>query len=356
MPCLGLCLGLQAMTIEFARNVLGLTDANSTEFDPTTQHPVIDLMHDQRDVTDKGGTMRLGAYYAVLEPGTKVARGLRRAGGQRAPPPPLRVQLELPGPLRGGRVRVLRDVARPAPRRVHRAAPTTRTGSAPRPTPSSRAGPTARTRCSGISSAPPSSCAPSAARRCLPAPPIDRRRADRADMSDGFRRVAERDVHQGHVWQVVVAEFEGPDGQRFAARHRALARRGRRRAAGVRRRGQRRRWCCVRAVPPAVRARSSSRSRPGCATSTASRPRRPPARAGRGGRAGAGRLDLLDRVLPVAGHDRLGDAPSTWPPSCTPVERAAARTGGGALDARPPAARGRPGDDRRRSRSSTPRR
>ena len=73
VPCLGLCLGLQCMTIEFARNVLGLTDANSTEFDPTTQHPVIDLMHDQRDVTDKGGTMRLGAYYAVLEAGTKVA-------------------------------------------------------------------------------------------------------------------------------------------------------------------------------------------------------------------------------------------------------------------------------------------
>jgi CTP synthase len=72
VPCLGLCLGLQTMTIEFARNVLGLPDANSTEFDPTTQHPVIDLMNDQRDVTDKGGTMRLGAYYAVLEPGTKV--------------------------------------------------------------------------------------------------------------------------------------------------------------------------------------------------------------------------------------------------------------------------------------------
>jgi len=73
VPCLGLCLGLQCMTIEFARNVLGYADANSTEFDPTTQHPVIDLMHDQRDVTDKGGTMRLGAYYAVLQAGTKVA-------------------------------------------------------------------------------------------------------------------------------------------------------------------------------------------------------------------------------------------------------------------------------------------
>jgi len=74
LPCLGLCLGLHAMTVEFARNVAGLADANSTEFEPTTRHPVIDLMHDQREVTDKGGTMRLGAYYAVLEPETKVAR------------------------------------------------------------------------------------------------------------------------------------------------------------------------------------------------------------------------------------------------------------------------------------------
>ena len=73
VPCLGLCLGMQVMTIEYARNVLGLANANSTEFDPATAHPVIDLMHDQRDVSDKGGTMRLGAYYAVLTPGSKVA-------------------------------------------------------------------------------------------------------------------------------------------------------------------------------------------------------------------------------------------------------------------------------------------
>ncbi len=73
IPCLGLCLGMQVMTIEFARHVLGLVDANSTEFDPTSQHPVIDLMLDQRDITDKGGTMRLGAYYAVLQQGSKVA-------------------------------------------------------------------------------------------------------------------------------------------------------------------------------------------------------------------------------------------------------------------------------------------
>lgn len=73
VPCLGLCLGMQVMTIEYARNVLGLVNANSTEFDPATVDPVIDLMHDQRDVSDKGGTMRLGAYYAVLTPGSKVA-------------------------------------------------------------------------------------------------------------------------------------------------------------------------------------------------------------------------------------------------------------------------------------------
>ena len=73
IPCMGLCLGMQVMTVEFARNVLGLTGANSTEFDPTTPHPVIDLMDSQRDVTNKGGTMRLGAYIAQLEPGSKVA-------------------------------------------------------------------------------------------------------------------------------------------------------------------------------------------------------------------------------------------------------------------------------------------
>ena len=73
IPCLGLCLGLQAMTIDFARNVIGLSGANSTEFDPTTPHPVIDLMLEQRGIDDKGGTMRLGAYYAVLAAGSQVA-------------------------------------------------------------------------------------------------------------------------------------------------------------------------------------------------------------------------------------------------------------------------------------------
>lgn len=73
IPCLGICLGMQVMTIEYARHVLGLNGANSTEFDPSTSSPVIDLMVDQREVSNKGGTMRLGAYYAVLRPGSKIA-------------------------------------------------------------------------------------------------------------------------------------------------------------------------------------------------------------------------------------------------------------------------------------------
>jgi CTP synthase len=73
VPYLGLCLGLQCGVIEFARDVLGQRDANSTEFDLFTQAPVIDYMPDQRDMEEKGGTMRLGLYPARLMPGTKVA-------------------------------------------------------------------------------------------------------------------------------------------------------------------------------------------------------------------------------------------------------------------------------------------
>ncbi len=77
VPTLGLCLGLQCMVIEAARSLAGLEEANSTEFDERTPHPVIATMADQRDVVagerDMGGTMRLGAYPAVLGPGTVVA-------------------------------------------------------------------------------------------------------------------------------------------------------------------------------------------------------------------------------------------------------------------------------------------
>jgi CTP synthase len=73
VPYLGLCLGLQCGVIEIARDVAGASGANSTEFDLFTDHPVIDFMPDQRELEDKGGTMRLGLYPAKLTPGSKAA-------------------------------------------------------------------------------------------------------------------------------------------------------------------------------------------------------------------------------------------------------------------------------------------
>jgi CTP synthase len=72
IPFIGLCLGLQCAVIEFARNVCGLDGANSSEFDPTTPHPVIDLMIDQQDVSNKGGTMRLGLWVCKIAEDTKA--------------------------------------------------------------------------------------------------------------------------------------------------------------------------------------------------------------------------------------------------------------------------------------------
>ena len=72
VPFLGLCLGMQCAVIEFARHVCGMTDANSSEIAPDCAYPVIDLMADQEDITDKGGTMRLGLYPCKLAAGTKA--------------------------------------------------------------------------------------------------------------------------------------------------------------------------------------------------------------------------------------------------------------------------------------------
>ncbi len=74
VPYLGLCLGMQVMVIELAREVYESDEPNSTEFNPTTPHPVIDLMPDQRDIADLGGTMRLGSYPCCLIPGTVAAQ------------------------------------------------------------------------------------------------------------------------------------------------------------------------------------------------------------------------------------------------------------------------------------------
>ena len=74
VPYLGLCLGMQVMCIEFARFLLGTSDANSTEFNKDTSNPVIDLMPNQRNISEMGGTMRLGVYPCMLIPGTRAAK------------------------------------------------------------------------------------------------------------------------------------------------------------------------------------------------------------------------------------------------------------------------------------------
>ena len=73
VPVFGICLGMQMMVIEFARNVLKYSDANSAEMDANTPHNVIDLMEEQKSVTNMGGTMRLGAYDCALREGSRVA-------------------------------------------------------------------------------------------------------------------------------------------------------------------------------------------------------------------------------------------------------------------------------------------
>ncbi|MCM1365560.1 MAG: CTP synthase [Faecalibacterium sp.] len=72
LPYFGICLGMQIAIIEFSRHVLGFEDANSSEIDPETTHPVVDLMNEQKDVANMGGTMRLGQYPCVLKDGTKA--------------------------------------------------------------------------------------------------------------------------------------------------------------------------------------------------------------------------------------------------------------------------------------------
>ncbi len=121
VPFLGLCLGMHCGVIEFARDVCGLEDANSSEFEPRTLHPVIDLMDDQRDVVDLGGTMRLGLYPARLRPGSVVQEAYGEELHLRAAPAPLRAEQPVPGPARGGGDGVERRVARRAAGRVRRA-------------------------------------------------------------------------------------------------------------------------------------------------------------------------------------------------------------------------------------------
>ena len=85
IPTFGICLGMQMMVIEFARNVLGYKDANSAEMDPDTPHNVIDMMEEQKSITEMGGTMRLGAYECELVPGSKAAEAYTAANSHLSP-------------------------------------------------------------------------------------------------------------------------------------------------------------------------------------------------------------------------------------------------------------------------------
>ena len=178
------------MTIDFARNVLGLAGANSTEFDPSTPHPVIDLMDAQRDVTDMGGTMRLGAYVARCAGVRRWPPGLRHHGRLRAPPPPLRVQPTLPGRFEEPGCGVLGHVARRPAGRVHRARRPPVLGRHPGPPrvqePPEPAAPLFRS-----SSAPPLERAEGRTRTCSLDADVARRSRDRRR---GSPKVSEADV------------------------------------------------------------------------------------------------------------------------------------------------------------------
>ena len=126
IPTLGLCLGLQCMVIEYARDVAGLEKANSAEFDPETPDPVIATMASQLDVVagdrDMGGTMRLGSYPAELQKGSVAAAAYGVDRGHRAAPAPLRGRQRLPRPAQRGRPGLLRHLAGRPAGRVRRAA------------------------------------------------------------------------------------------------------------------------------------------------------------------------------------------------------------------------------------------
>ena len=123
IPYLGICLGMHVAVSEFARHVCGLDGANSTEMDPETPHPVIDLLPDQKGIEDLGGTMRLGARAVEMSDGLALARALRRAGDDHgAAPPPLRGEQRLPADARRRGARRERHVPGGPPRRDRRAA------------------------------------------------------------------------------------------------------------------------------------------------------------------------------------------------------------------------------------------
>ena len=122
IPYFGICYGFQWATVEYARNVAGLADADSTECAPDTPTKVIYKLRDLLGVDDLGGTMRLGSYACELTPGSLAHARLRREPDSRAAPPPLRVQLPVRADARRARPAHLGPLARRQVRRDRRAA------------------------------------------------------------------------------------------------------------------------------------------------------------------------------------------------------------------------------------------
>ena len=182
IPILGVCLGLQCMVIEVARDLAGITAANSAEFDPATPDPVVATMADQEDVVagdrDMGGTMRLGLLPG--EPGAEARSSARLYGDAAQVEERHRHRYEVNNAYRerleAGRPGVLRPVARTAAWSSSSSCPArrTRSSSPPRPTRSSCPAPPGRTRCSPASS-PPRSPAQGPHEAALPRAAAERR-------------------------------------------------------------------------------------------------------------------------------------------------------------------------------------
>ena len=116
VPLFGICLGMQVMVIEWARGVLGWADADSTEFERQTPHPVVSLLEEQENVTSYGGTMRLGKSESLLKDGTRIRGSYAADSDLGAAPPPLR-GVERPAARdRGGRPCRIRPDAGREPR------------------------------------------------------------------------------------------------------------------------------------------------------------------------------------------------------------------------------------------------
>ena len=120
IPYLGICLGMQIAVIEFARHIAGMEGANSAEFDPETPFPVVDLLPEQKEVSDMGGTMRLGADPVKLHDGTRALEIFGEAGDLQASPSPLRSEQPAADQARGQGAGLLRHLTGRAAGRDHR--------------------------------------------------------------------------------------------------------------------------------------------------------------------------------------------------------------------------------------------